>query len=398
MTVFNSPEIRVSVNIGCKNHAVAIGLSTGEILDEFEIAHTPEGFDRFFDKIKRQEHCYGYPVAVAMEGYNGWARPLDRMTLEHHDRLFNINNLKLARFKEIFPAPAKSDGVDARRGLGLFQLMDTLPMAANVLQEITPPPEANAILKRLTRRRKTWVDDRTRCIAQFQTDLQAVCPGFLEITGAADNLWFLNLIASVDDLTKLARLRRSTLLKIPGVGKTYADQIQAWQKQAHFSSEVRYVGDMIIEDAHRLLTLHQQIKRLEAKIQATLVDSDIAQILHSIPGYGPICSAELAGEIGTLARFANEKSLALYLGMTALDNSSGTYQGSKAPRNVNKRAKAAMMIAVDRHRKSVEESQIYYEKKRQEGKKHNQAIRALGRHMVRMIFKLLNENRPYELR
>lgn len=58
----------------------------------------------------------------------------------------------------------------------------------------------------------------------------------------------------------------------------------------------------------------------------------------------------------------------------------------------------AMMIAVDRHRKQVEQSQIYYEKKRREGKKNNQAIRALGRHMIRMIFKLLKENRPHELR
>jgi hypothetical protein len=33
---------------------------------------------------------------------------------------------------------------------------------------------------------------------------------------------------------------------------------------------------------------------------------------------------------------------------------------------------------VDRHRKYVPESQRYYEKKRSEGKKHNQAIRALA--------------------
>jgi hypothetical protein len=35
-----------------------------------------------------------------------------------------------------------------------------------------------------------------------------------------------------------------------------------------------------------------------------------------------------------------------------------------------------MMTAVDKHRKCVPESQRYYEKKRAEGKSHNQAIRA----------------------
>jgi len=70
-------------------------------------------------------------------------------------------------------------------------------------------------------------------------------------------------------------------------------------------------------------------------------------------------------------RFSKEGSLALYLGMSTLDNSSGNYQGSKQPKHVNTRAKAAMMIALDRHRKYVTESQRYYEKKRSEGKKHN---------------------------
>ena len=40
----------------------------------------------------------------------------------------------------------------------------------------------------------------------------------------------------------------------------------------------------------------------------------------------------------------------------------------------------------------------YYEKKRSEGKKHNQAIRALGRHLCRIIYKMLTEEREYEIR
>ena len=53
-----------------------------------------------------------------------------------------------------------------------------------------------------------------------------------------------------------------------------------------------------------------------------------------------------------------------------------------------------MMIALDRHRKYVVQSQRYYEKKRSEGKKHNQAVRALGGHLSRIIYKMLTEERP----
>lgn len=118
----------------------------------------------------------------------------------------------------------------------------------------------------------------------------------------------------------------------------------------------------------------------------------------SIPGFGAVCTAELAGEIGTVDRFRQESSLAWYLGMATLDNSSGKRQGSKPPKQVNSRAKAAMMTAVDRHRKSVPKSQQYYEKKRQEGTSHNQAIRALGRHLCRIIYTMLTDERPYEIR
>jgi transposase len=113
----------------------------------------------------------------------------------------------------------------------------------------------------------------------------------------------------------------------------------------------------------------------------------MASQIVSIPGFGSVCSAELAGEIGTHARFRNEASLALYLGMATLDNSSGKSRKSKPPRHVNVRAKAAMMFALDHHRKLVPQSQRYYDKKRAEGKKHNQAIRALGRHLCRVILK-----------
>ncbi len=40
----------------------------------------------------------------------------------------------------------------------------------------------------------------------------------------------------------------------------------------------------------------------------------------------------------------------------------------------------------------------YYEKKRLQGKAHNQAIRALGRHLCRIIYKMLKEERQYEIR
>jgi transposase len=147
-------ELRVSVDVGYRRHSVAIGLSSGEVLEEFEIEHRPEGFQEFFSRIEKHHKTKRIPVAVAMEGYNGYARPLDSLVRGQGYRLYNLNNLKFARFKEIFPGAAKSDRIDARKGLELFQLQDHLPLAKEILQEVKGTPAENEVLKRLTRRQR----------------------------------------------------------------------------------------------------------------------------------------------------------------------------------------------------------------------------------------------------
>ncbi len=391
-------QIRVAIDVGCERHRMAVGLSDGKVLEEFDIGHHADGFQEFFSRVGKLEKFHQLPVVVAMEGYNGYARPLDGQICRHGYKLYSVNNLKLARFKEIFPAPAKTDAIDARKILELFQLSDHLPLAKDALHEVAPTPIENDKLKRLTRRRKQLVNERVRVTNRMQADLHAVCPGLLSITGDASNLWFLSFLSCRDDLTKLAKLRLAGLLAIPGVGKKYAALIQTWQPHVQFAPEVEWAGDMIVQDAKRILALTGEIQTLDKKIAGIAVDSALAQTIGSIPGFGKTCRAELAGEIGTTERFKNKAGLAMYLGMAALDNSSGKKNGSKAPRQVNTRAKAAMMTAVARHIAYVPLSRAYYDKKRAEGKKHNQAIRSLGRHLVRVIWALVKKGKKYEIR
>jgi transposase len=394
----NPLSIRVAIDVGSTRHRVAVGLPDGKLLDEFDIDHNARGFDEFFRHIEMAETRYHLPVAVAMEGYNGWARPLDGHIRRHGYQLFSVNNLKLARFKEIFPAPAKTDAIDARRILELFSLSEQMPLAKSALQEVAAVSVENEQLKRLTRRRKQLVWDRVRVLNRLQSDLHAVCPGLLSITPDVDTLWFLHFLTFRDDLTQLARLRKSSLLKIRSVGATYAARIITWQAQAQFAPEVEWVGEMIQQDVRRILALGVEIKALDQKIALISAQSELAQTIGSIPGFGKTSRAELAGEIGTMARFDSEAGLAIYVGMAALDNSSGKRNSAKAPRHVNTRAKAAMMVAVARHIACVPTSRAYYDKKRAEGKAHNQAVRALGRHLVRVIWSMVKQGRQYEIK
>jgi transposase len=393
-----SREIRVAMDIGSAKHYAAVGLSTGEILEEFYIEHNPKGIKKFFSRLSALSCKYPFPISVAMEAYNGYARPMDRMTLEAGYRLFNVNNLKLARFKEIFPGPSKSDPTDTHAILQLFNMKEDDRIYKNALQEIVKVPEANDHLKRLTRCRRQLIEDKVRLSNRLHADLLAVAPGLLEITGSLSNRWFLNFLTCRHAIQQLKSLKLRTLLKIKGVGKGYAAKIQEWQQCALFSSSVCLVGEFIINDAKRLVRLIEEIQELERRIVILCDQSEIACRIGSIPGFGPICCGEIAGEIGTETRFKSEASLALYLGVAVVDKKSGKFNGTTTPRHVNTRAKNAITAAMAHHVEQCPEAKTYYEKKRGEGKKHNQALRALGRHMVRVIWSMLKNNRDYEIR
>jgi transposase len=59
------------------------------------------------------------------------------------------------------------------------------------------------------------------------------------------------------------------------------------------------VGDMIQQDAARILELKQQIKALEEQMAHVAESSSSAGQLASTPGYGSVCSAAFRrGETG----------------------------------------------------------------------------------------------------
>jgi len=397
MKIAEPKELHVSVDIGCYSHWVAVGLANGEYLGKFEISHNKEGFKTFFSQIEEYKKQSNGEVSVAMEGYNGHARPLDTMVQANGYNLLNINNLKLARFKEVFPAPAKTDKIDCQKGLELFQLQQVIPAAKNVLQEVYDIPQENKELKSLARRRNRLVSERTRYLNSLHADLTSVSPGLADITVKIKNKWFINFLASSKRLSLLARRSKKSLLNIPWVGKTKVKKILTWQKQAIFSEDEPFMSELIRQDVLRIKELCELITKLDKRIYVLTNKSKIGKRLLSIKGFGSSSCGILSGEIGEIRRFKKEASLAIYLGMAPLDKISGHSKGIRKNKNVNSHAKAAMMNAIDQHRRYVEESKRYYEKKRKEGKKHNQAIRSLGRHMVRVIFKMLKQDRDYQI-
>jgi len=396
--LYTPNKLQIGIDIGSLNHAVAVSDGLGNIINEFEITHTQKGFEYFFKIIEDEASRRDATITIAMEGYNGWARPLDGLILQKGYKLYNVNNLKLARFKEIFPAAAKTDAIDARKIVELFSLQKHLPIAKKVLQEISISDNTNAQLKKLTRRRKQLVEERMAIANRFGSDLQAEAPDLKILTSSVDNLWFLRFITLRDDIRKLSKVHQQSIAKIKYLGKKNLAHILQWQKEVVFTDTLDYTASILYDDAMRILELKNKIKELTVQIDILIPYSNIAKVIKTIPGFSTISAGTLAGEIATLNRFENEGSLALYLGMTNLDNSSGRYKGSKRNLATNRHAKMAMITATMKHTQHVEESKQYIEKKISEGKKYQQAIRSMGRHLTRVIWNMIMQDRDYEIR
>ena len=404
MTAIYTPKneingrLEIGIDVGSLNHAIAISDGAGNIIKEFEITHSQKSFDKFFKIIEDEASKRDATISIAMEGYNGWARPFDAQILAKGYRLYNVNNVKLARFKEIFPASAKTDSIDARKIVELFSLRKHLPVAKDVLQEIKTSDDVNEKLKKLTRRRKQLVVERVAIANRFSSDLQAVSPDLKAITKSTDNLWFLRFITLKEDIRDLKRVTNKQIQKIKYLSSKNLQIIEEWQKEATFSEATDYVASMIYDDAIRLLELQTKTKELHKEIALLNENSKIARVIQTIPGFATITAGELAGEIGTISRFKSEASLALYLGMTNLDNSSGKQTGTKRSISTNRHAKMAMITATMKHAQHTEQSKKYLEKKISEGKKYQQAIRSLGRNLVRVIWGMIQGDRIYEIR
>jgi transposase len=88
-------------------------------------------------------------------------------------------------------------------------------------------------------------------------------------------------------------------------------------------------------------------------------------------------------------RFRTEAQLALYAGVAPLDASSGRQQRHRLNRTGNRQLNAALhMIALTQARVHAP-AREYLDRKREQGKTGREAVRALKRHLIRTLYRLL---------
>ena len=154
-------------------------------------------------------------------------------------------------------------------------------------------------------------------------------------------------------------------------------------------------ADLVAELADQLYRIIERRQRLEKEIERAFFNLPEASILKSLPGIGPRLGARILIEIGDIRQFRTSAQLAAYAGLGPTPHRSGTsIRGDRPPRFGNHRLKNALYLAA---LSSLQHppSRTYYDRKREQGKRHTQALLCLARRRVDVLHAMLSQHVPY---
>jgi transposase len=138
-------------------------------------------------------------------------------------------------------------------------------------------------------------------------------------------------------------------------------------------------------------------KDLTKQITGTFREHPQAGVIESLPGLGPILGAEfVAATSGDLNVFGTPSRLAAFAGLAPASRDSGRIQGNlHRPQRYHRGLRRVFYMAALCSSMHDGLSQTFYRRKRAEGKHHIQALIALARRLVDVLWALLRDNRPF---
>ena len=146
------------------------------------------------------------------------------------------------------------------------------------------------------------------------------------------------------------------------------------------------------DELKRLRELTQAISQLEREI-ACLVEQIAPQLLNE-PGFGPLTTAKLVGEIANARRFPSAAKFARAAGVAPIPASTGNTRRHRLHHGGNRQINATLhRIAITRGRCHAE-SRDYLARKRAEGKTNREAIRCLKRQLATHVWRQLQTPPP----
>ena len=336
-------------------------------------------------------------VTWAVDQPGGGAALLLALLWERGQGVSYVPGLSVDRARDGYRGESKTDRKDARI------IADQARMRAD-LGRLEPGDEALAELQLLLARRRDLVADRTRAVTRLRETLLALFPA-LERAFNFNTRGPLELLAcyqSAGAIRRAGRRRIAAYLKKRGVTKADAlaeKAVAAAKTQSATLPAQDVAAKIVAELAEGVLVLKQRVDELDGDLGRRFFARPEAPILSSFPGMGPILGAEFLVAVGDASAFGSSDRLAAYAGLVPAAHDSGKRVGNhRKGRGGNRVLKRVFYQSAFSSIRSVPESRAFYDRKRSEGKRHTQAVIALARRRVNVLWAMLRDGTTFETR
>ncbi|WP_228786075.1 IS110 family RNA-guided transposase [Nocardia terpenica] len=268
---------------------------------------------------------------------------------------------------------------------------------------LRPDDERAVELRVLTNRRADLGADRTRRINRLRGQLTSIFPA-LERSLDLSNAGPITLLTGYQTpaaLRRTGRTRLETWLRNRKVRnpEALADAaVEAAERQHTTVRGEKITAQVIVTLAKEVMGLNKQITEIDKRIAARFREHQLADVISSLPGIGPLLGAEfLAATGGDMSRFGSADRLASLAGVAPVPRDSGNVSGNlHRPRRYHRGLQRVFYTSALISIRSCDASRRYYERKCAEGKRHIQAVLALARRRVNVLWALIRDRRSYQ--
>jgi transposase len=386
------PQVWAGVDVGKEHHHCVVIDTDGTRLLSRRVRNDEADLRALISDVA----ALGSPVTWAVDLVDGPAMLLITLLAEHAARVLYLPGRLVHRAAETYRGEGKTDARDAA------VIADQDRMRRD-LQPVRVADELVAQLRMVTRRREDLVADRVRTVNRLRGLLLEYFPALERAFTWARSPNALVLLRGFRTPAEIRSVTRSQLvswLKVHNVRN--ADAIAGRAVSAAEQQSVTVPGEQVAADLVRhlvrmLTALDEEIRDLDSRLKRLLAQHDQAVLLASMPGVGPQLAAELlVSSGGDVLTFGSPDRLASVAGLAPVPQDSGKVSGNlHRPRRYSRRLQRAFYLSAMAALIHCPTSKAFYQRKRAEGKRHAQALLALARRRVNVMWALVRDGEPF---
>jgi transposase len=374
------------------HHCVLIVNTEGRIVADFEFEHSLEGWKTFAEKTSAWPN-----LGVAIETSQGAA--VDQL-LQRQYTVYPVHPVAAQSYRQRkAPSGTKTDHLDA------WGLADALRTDGHGWKTLQPMDPMTQQLRLLCRDEVVLIEQRTALVNQLQAALLEYYPAALEAFDdwTSPSTWeFVLAFPTPQGLATAGKRRWEKFLHTHRLWRSdtverrlkvfaQADQFKASAPIVHAKSQ------LAVSLAKLLCTLGKQLELYRQQIEALFRDHPDRDLFGSLPGAKAVLAPRLLAAVGgDPERYGSQEVLQAIAGTAPVSYQSGRLKKVHVRWACDKFLRHTVHLWADCFRKASAWGQAYYQHKRGEGMSHACALRCLGQRLLKIVFRMIAEKKPYD--